>query len=56
MSRAKPWCRTCQFLAGKLDRVRIVCAHPIIATLHGPFPIARKDNCPLWVKRQKEEE
>lgn len=54
MGKAKPQCRTCQFLVGKLDKGRVVCAHPIMAALHGPYPIARKENCPLWEKYKEE--
>lgn len=55
MGKAKPQCRTCQFLVGKLDKGRVVCAHPIMAATHGLYPISKKDNCILWAKRQKEE-
>ena len=54
MSKCKAWCRTCLFLNEKLDMGTVVCAHPIMAAVHGRYPISEKKNCLLWVKRYKE--
>lgn len=52
--RVKAWCRTCLFQAEKLDMGRYVCAHPIMAAVHGRYSISEKQDCLLWVKRYKE--
>ena len=56
MSKCKARCRTCLFLNEKKENWRIVCGHPIMAAVHGQYPISEKHGCVLWVNKEKQNE